>query len=185
MNSRTARVLGLGAVMMAAAAAMTMPAQADDHGYLDESLEYVDVPYCAGYLELYDRDYCASPSRWTSQDERGEMSEEGEEGSSEEGEDRSSEEADERSGEHGDASDEGQDMSGERDENSDEGADMSDEGAEMSGEREDVSDEGQEMSGEREDVSDAFEGRSAVENEDLSSNAPGDFTFADELVQGD
>ncbi|MER6512488.1 hypothetical protein ABT158_37150 [Nonomuraea sp. NPDC001636] len=150
MNSRTARVLGLGAVMLAAAAAMTMPAQADDHGYLDEALEYVDVSYCAGYLELYDRDYCASPSRWTSQDERGESSEEVEDRSSEEAEGRSSEEADE-----------------------------------WSGEREDVSEEGQDVSGEREDVSDAFEGRPAGESEDLSSNAPGDFTFADELVQGD
>ncbi|MFI7109854.1 hypothetical protein ACIBK9_26340 [Nonomuraea sp. NPDC050227] len=172
MNSRTARVLGLGAVMLAAAAAMTMPAQADDHGYLDEALEYVDVPYCAGYLELYDRDYCASPSRWTSQDERGEMSEEGEDRSSEEAEDRSSDQADEWSTEEAD------ERSGER-------GDASDEGADMSGEREDVSEEGQDMSGEREDVSDAFEGESGGESEDLSSNAPGDFTFADELVQGD
>ncbi|YCK34027.1 hypothetical protein ACNF49_08015 [Actinomadura sp. ATCC 39365] len=164
MNSRTARVLGLGAVMMAAAAAMTMPAQADDHGYLDEALEYVDVPYCAGYLELYDRDYCASPSRWTSSDERGEMSEEGEDRSSEEGEDGSSEEADDRSGERQDASEEGTDTSGER---------------------QDTSDEGTDLSGEREDASDAFEGQLAGESEDLSSNAPGDITFADELVQGD
>ncbi|MER6575659.1 hypothetical protein [Nonomuraea sp. NPDC001023] len=178
MNSRTARVLGLGAVMVAAAAAMTMPAQADDHGYLDDALEYVDVPYCAGYLELYDRDYCASPSRWTSRDERGEMSEEGGYRSSEEGEDRTSDEADERSDWREDTSDEGQDMSDWREDSSDEGADVS-------GEREDVADEGQDMSGEREDVADAFEGRSAGESEDRSSNAPMDFTFADELVQGD
>ncbi|MFI6927578.1 hypothetical protein ACIBIZ_47130 [Nonomuraea spiralis] len=106
MNSRTARVLGLGAVILAAAATMTLPAQADDdHGYLDEALEYVDVPYCTGYLELYDRDLCASPSRSTSSDERG-------------------------------------------------------------------------------DLSDAFEGASPYARGDLSSDAPGDITLSDEVVQG-
>jgi hypothetical protein len=68
MRSRTKRVLGLAAVTLAAAAAMGMPAQADDdfgdygYGFLDESLEHVDVSYCTGYLALYDLDYCASSS---------------------------------------------------------------------------------------------------------------------------
>ncbi|MFI9596893.1 hypothetical protein [Nonomuraea sp. NPDC052265] len=128
MNSRTARVLGLGAVMLAAAAAMTMPAQADDHGYLDDALEYVDVPYCAGYLELYDRDYCASPSRWTSSnqhedmsDEHADMSDAFEDASSGESEEASSDEGEEASSEEGEeaSSDEGEDMS------SDEREDMS------------------------------------------------------------
>ncbi|MEU5861820.1 hypothetical protein ABZ815_11640 [Nonomuraea sp. NPDC047529] len=124
MNSRTARVLGLGAVMLAAAAAMTMPAEADDHGYLDESLEYVDVPYCAGYLELYDRDYCASPSRWTSSDQREDLSDAFE---------------DESSDDRADVSEESEDASANEgaDEGSDEG---SDEGEDMSAdEREDTS----------------------------------------------
>lgn len=68
MIFRTKRVLGLGTVMLAAAAAMTMPAQADDkYGFLDDSLEFVDVSYCTGYLEPYDRDYCARPSRASSE----------------------------------------------------------------------------------------------------------------------
>ncbi|MGW2161127.1 hypothetical protein [Nonomuraea sp. NPDC001699] len=127
MNSRTARVLGLGAVMLAAAAAMTMPAEADDHGYLDESLEYVDVPYCAGYLELYDRDYCASPSRWTSSDQREDLSDAFEDESSDDRADVSDESEDTSANEGADVSDESEDASANEgaDEGSVEGEDMS------------------------------------------------------------